>query len=198
MITPARAASAGNSPSQSAGRVHPPGEVRHDPLGQERDRRVVDAVPDRVVRVPAVARGGDHRHARLRRHAAHEVRPPPEPDRRQLHDRPDAGGLRLADLLGDPLRVLDLAALQRRRRDEQVVVRVDDAEAARGERSRDGDDVGFGHGGIVRGSPLHLPHVTPTLRAGQHSRGPEPEASPLASSTGSIRSRLRSDHEPGM
>ncbi|MGZ4626661.1 MAG: hypothetical protein ACXV3S_10315, partial [Kineosporiaceae bacterium] len=69
----------------------------------------------------------------------------------------EAGRLPVADLLQDAPGVLELAAAHGRRRDEEVLVGVDDPQRASRPGAEDGDDLRLGGSGRARPRPVQYP-----------------------------------------
>lgn len=88
----------------------------------------------RVVGVAVEAGGRHHLDARAPGDLGQPAGVAAEPDGRQVHDRADAARPDPGDLLGDAVEVAVLLARQRRRGEEQVLVRVDPSEPVGGER----------------------------------------------------------------
>ncbi len=145
LIAPARRRVEGEARVVPVGRVHPLRQVGDDPVREQLHRRVVDPVPGRVVRVAVEAGRRDDDHARGLRDGPHALRPPPQPDRRHLHDRPDPGRAAVDGLLDRAVDVGEGLAGHPGRVHQQVVVGVDDAEPPDRDRTRDADDVAARH-----------------------------------------------------
>ncbi len=77
-------------------------------------------------------------------------RAPAEPDRRHLHDRADAGRLAFERLGDRAVGIRERLTGHGRRVEEQVVVRVHDAQGADRSRAGNADDVGVRHANLLR------------------------------------------------
>ena len=126
-------------------RVHPDREIRDDPVAQLLDGRLVDPRIGGVVRVAVEAARGDDREPGRLADRAQAGRVPPEADRRHLHEGADPAREAVAGLLDRALDVGEALAGHPGRVDQEVVVRVDDAERGGVARAGDGDDLGLGH-----------------------------------------------------
>ena len=90
--------------------VHPALEIGDHLVGQVVDGRGVHPVIGRVMGIAVESGGADDRHSRCLGDRAQQVGPSPEPDRRHLDDRSQAGGHGLADLGDGRVGVLQLLA----------------------------------------------------------------------------------------